>query len=291
MPEDVEVQKGANADQVTPTQDIDLEAAALDAERRLAGEVPEIPAIEPVVEPEVKEEVKEPVVEATPEPPKEDTEDHKERTKLGRKVAKLEDTIGRLLEQNQTLLQKIVIPPAQPQSTPEPEYIDLSSPEGLDRFLTQREQQRTLAVQREKIEYSLGYEAKVRELSKSATENEDTDAAEIHKLLIGDTPFNVRRSSNPDMDFDINFSKAEAHYYKKKAQTPPEKKSPLQNEPPRAPLSVGGESKVDPSGSNTKPLKISPAAMEFAKAQGWGDEEVAKILSAPAHNSFVKGRR
>ena len=289
MPEDTPVQEGANAEPVTPIQDIDLESAALDAERRLAGE---IEPVEMVVEQAVPvpEAAEEPVVPVTPEPPKEDTEDHKERTKLGRKVAKLEDTIGKLLEQNQTLLQKIVIPPT-PQPTVEPEYVDLSSPEGLDKFLTQREQQRTLAAQREKIEYSLGYEAKVRELSKSATENEDTDAAEIHKLLIGDTPFNVRRSSNPDMDFDINFSKAEAHYYKQKAKTPIEKKSPLQNEPPRAPLSVGGESKVDPSGSNTKPLKISPAAMEFAKAQGWGNEEVAKILSAPMTNSFVKGRR
>ncbi len=298
MPDEVkDVQPEANADQVAPSQDIDLDSAALEAERRLAGEVPAETVVEKV---ETTEEVKEPVVEekvepvATPDEPPEEPTDHKERTKLGRKVAELEHNIGMLLEQNKTLIERLVSPQTkeQPQPEPEPEYLDLSTPEGLDAFLSRREQARVLAAQKDKVTYGLGYESQVKEWVGKASATEDPDVTEIHKLITGDTPFNVRLSSDPKNDFAINLAKAEAHYYKQKAKTPvAEKKSPLKNDPPRAPLAVGGESKADTSISNPKPLTISPAAMEFAKSQGWGDEEVTKILSMPVPNSFVKGRR
>jgi len=90
----------------------------------------------------------------------------------------------------------------------------------------------------------------------------------------------------------LNLSRAEAHYYKQKAKTPPaEKKAPLLNDKPRAPLAVGGESKADSGSASAKPLKISAAAMEFAKANGMSDEDVAAVLSTPIQNSFVRGRR
>ena len=298
MPGEVkDVQLEAIADQVTPEQDIDFDSAALEAERRLASEVP-AESVEEKVEP--TEEVKEPVVEGkvdatvTPDEPLEEPTDHKERTKLGRKVAELEHNIGTLLEQNRTLIERLISPPPkeQPQVEQEQEYIDISTPEGLDKFLTQREQARVLAVQKDKFSYGLGYESQVREWVGKATESEDPDVTEIHKLITGDTPFNVRLSSDPKSDFAINLAKAEAHYYKQKAKTPvAEKKVPLKNDKPRSPLAVGGESRADSSTGTPKPLSISPAALEFAKSQGWGDEEVTKILSMPVPNSFVKGRR
>ena len=308
--QDVQTDK-ANADQVAPSQDIDLDSAALEAERRLeAAESPDsTPADEEdkptAAEPAAAVEEETKVPEAAPqqeevaqdktpdEPPDEPTE-HKERTKLGRKVAELESNIGKLLEQNSLLIQRLAAPqaPPQPAPEPEPEYIDLSTPEGLDKFLVQREQQRAQAAQRDKVEYSLGYESQIKGWMGTAKETEDPDVTAIHKLLTGDTPFNVRRSSDPKVDFDYNLSRAEAHYYKAKAKTPPaERKAPLQNATPRASLAVGGESKADAGNATPRPVKISPAAAEFAKAQGWGDEEVSKILSAPIQNSFVKGRR
>jgi hypothetical protein len=284
------------ADQVAPAGDIDFDGAVEAAERRLEGE-PVVPVAE-VVEEKVAEAapvVAEPVVVAeekavaTPDETQEEPADHKERTKLGRKVADLERNISTLLEQNKTLIERLVAPKQEPE--PEREYVDLSTPEGLDRFLTEREQARTNAAQKDKITYGLGYGSEVKDWMEKAQESKDPDVTEIHKLLTGDTPFNVRRSSDPKGDFEFNLNRAEAHYYKQKAKTPVvEKKPPLQNEPPRAPLAVGGESKVDVAAS-VKPVKMSPAAMEFAKAQGWGDEEVSKILSAPVQNSFVKGRR
>ena len=298
MPDVVkDVQPEATADQVTPEQDIDLDSAALEAERRLAGEVPAETVEEKVESTEVTEE---PVVEekveqkATPDETPEEPTDHKERTKLGRKVAELEHNIGTLLEQNRTLIERLISPPPkeQPQVEQEQEYIDISTPEGLDKFLTQREQSRILAAQKDKVNYGLGYESQVKEWVGKVTATEDPDVTEIHKLITGDTPFNVRLSSDPKSDFAINLAKAEAHYYKQKAKAPvAEKKVPLKNDPPRSPLAVGGESKADSSVVNPKPMNISPAALEFAKSQGWGDEEVTKILSMPVPNSFVKGRR
>lgn len=312
MPGEVGIVSGdkANADQDAPSQDIDLDSAAKEAERRLAGEVPvaatpaeEVktdqaaqPATEegksPVAEPlEEGETVQEP----TPDASRIDPEDHKERTKLGRKVAELGDTVGKLLEQNNLLLQQLAArgpqnPPSQ--AEPEPEYVDLSTPEGLERYLEQRERNRTDNAQRDKAQYAGGYSSQLKEYNAKATEDGDADATEIHKLLTGETPFNLRHSSDPKADFTLNLSKAEAHYYKQKAKAAtPERKAPLQNATPRASLAVGGESKADAGNGASKPLRISAAAMEFAKAQGWSDEQVAAALSAPTSNSFVKGLR
>jgi hypothetical protein len=280
------------ADQVAPAGDIDFDGAVEAAERRLDGE-PVAPVVE--VTPEVVPVAAEPVVVveekpvATPDEPQDEPTDHKDRTKLGRKVAELEHNISTLLEQNKTLIERLVTPKQEPE--PDREYVDLSTPEGLDKFLNDREQTRINAVQKDKITYGLGYGSEVKDWMEKAQESKDPDVTEIHKLLTGDTPFNVRRSSDPRGDFEFNLNRAEAHYYKQKAKIPVvEKKPPLQNEPPRAPLAVGGESKVD-STASIKPVKMSPAAAEFAKAQGWSDAEVSKILSAPVQNSFVKGRR
>jgi len=281
----------AIADPVAPEGDIDLDRAAADAERRLAGEPP-VAAAEPVAEvvvetPAVVEEVVAP--EPAPVEPQEEPTDHKERTKLGRKVADLESNIGKLLEQQRLLIERLPVSVVQaPTPEPEQEYVDLSTPEGLRTFMAQeRERERS-----DKATYAVGYASQVKEWISDAERAEDADAVEINKLLTGDTPYNVRHSSNPQGDFVLNLSRAEAHYYKQKAKTPPvEKKAPLLNDKPRAPLAVGGESKADAGSVSTKPLKISAAAMEFAKANGMSDEDVAAVLSTPIQNSFVRGRR
>ena len=281
----------ATADPVAPEGDIDLDRAAADAERRLSGEPPVAAAelvAEAVVEtPAVVEEVV--AQEPAPVEPQEEPTDHKERTKLGRKVADLESNIGKLLEQQRLLIERLPVSVVQaPTPEPEQEYVDLSTPEGLRTFMAQeRERERS-----DKATYAVGYASQVKEWISDAERAEDADAVEINKLLTGDTPYNVRHSSNPQGDFVLNLSRAEAHYYKQKAKTPPaEKKAPLLNDKPRAPLAVGGESKADAGSVSTKPLKISAAAMEFAKASGMSDEDVAAVLSAPIQNSFVRGRR
>lgn len=299
---DQEVQNDtATADPVAPEKDIDLDRAAAEAEQRLEGITPvEVPPVEPKAEETPQEPVveskEEPAATETPVEPQEDPDEHKERTKLGRKVAKLEDTIGKLLEQNAVLIEKLTTPqPQQVQPVPqevEQEYVDLSTPEGLRQFMAQERERERLAVYNDKAQYNIGYVSQVKEWTAKATEAEDADALEINKLLTGETPFNVRHSSDPKADFVLNLSRAEAHYYKQKAKTPaPEKKAPLMNDKPRAPLSVGGESKSDAGNANAKPLKLSPAALEFAKSQGWSDEEVQKTLSTPIQNSFMRGRR
>ena len=286
----------ATADLVAPEGDIDLDRAAVDAERRLSGEPPVVaaePVAEAVVEtPAVVEEVVAP--EPAPVEPQEEPTDHKERTKLGRKVADLESNIGKLLEQNRLLIERLTVPPAPtpPVQEAEPEYVDLSTPEGLRTFMAQERERERVAAHNDKATYAVGYASQVKEWISAAESAEDADAVEINKLLTGDTPYNVRHSSNPQGDFVLNLSRAEAHYYKQKAKTPPaEKKAPLLNDKPRAPLAVGGESKADAGSVSTKPLRISAAAMEFAKANGMSDEDVAAVLSAPIQNSFVRGRR
>jgi hypothetical protein len=289
MPEETQVV--ATADPVAPAEGIDLDRAAAEAEQRLVGTPPVVAA---PGAPAAEESVVEPVVEAAvPEAAPEEPTDHKERTKLGRKVADLESNIGKLLEQNKLLIERLAMPqPPAPQAEPEPEYVDLSTPEGLRTFMAQERERERVASLADKTTYAVGYTTQVKEWVSKATDAEDADAVEINKLLTGDTPFNIRHSSDPQKDFTYNLSRAEAHYYKQKAKTPLlEKKAPLLNDKPRAPLSVGGEAKADAGGASAKPLKISAAAMEFAKSNGMSDEEVAAVLSAPVPNSFVRGRR
>ena len=180
MPGEVDsVTDQATADQAAPNQDIDLDRAAEDAERRLAVVVPDAtpaeevkdePAAQPVVE-----EVKEPVADEppkegedaqdkTPDPPKLDPEDHKERTKLGRKVAELGETVGKLLEQNNLLLQQLMATKTSPAPAqePEPEYLDLSTPEGMRKFMAQEREREQAQVHQDKVQYAGGYAAQVK---------------------------------------------------------------------------------------------------------------------------------
>ena len=164
MPEetqDVQVEV-AIADPVAPEGDIDLDRAAADAERRLSGEPPVAAAelvAEVVVEtPAVVEEVVAP--EPAPVEPQEEPTDHKERTKLGRKVADLESNIGKLLEQQRLLIERLPVSVVQaPTPEPEQEYVDLSTPEGLRTFMAQeRERERN-----DKATYAVGYASQVKE--------------------------------------------------------------------------------------------------------------------------------
>ena len=225
----------------------------------------------------------------TDETPKGDPEEHKERTKLGRKVAKLEDTLSQVLEQNRILLEKLTSgtpQPAEPSEAQEEEYLDLSNPETLRKFLANEEHRRASQAQPETGQYQSGYLTSLQTWQKSATEGEEydpEDVKEINKLLTDTkSPFNVKRSANPSTDFDVNLAKATAHHYKAKATAKPAKENPLEKNregKPKAPLGVGGESKTEVPKA-AKPVELDEYSKAMVKRYGWSEEEVAKALAS-----------
>jgi hypothetical protein len=237
--------------------------------------------------------------------PKEGEEDHKERTKLGRKVAKLEDTLSQVLEQNRILLEKLTSTPqkadVQDSSAVDPsvwteeqiqtryDELHMESPYRANQFL---EQTRHARVTQETVKYQSGYLSSIKGWQES-TEDEG-EATEVYKLLTDDkSPYNVKHSSNPNFDFQMNLAKATAHYYKSKAAGPTKRDNPLEKNKSisaKSPLGVGGGNKAAPETTVTKKIQIDPDIAEFARASGFSEEETAKILSGPTPMHLRRGR-
>lgn len=293
--------------------DADVYRAAEEAKSRLAGKAPDTTsepvATEPVGEPTqpeppeptsaetpAGEPVSDPPAEPAKEPVPTDDDEHKERTRLGRKVAKLEDTLSAVLKQNEELIGILKDKQAPPARQPEPqieENLDLSDPAQLDRFLDQREQQRTRKAQETVIQYQRGYLGELNGWMEKAEGDGDADAKEIRALLTKEGPdaiFNVRYSNDPKADFERNLYKASAHFWKQKAATPVKeaRPNPLKNEKPKAPLGVAGESKTDgPKGP--PPLQISSAAKAYAEKMGMTEDEMRAALASPIPGHFNRG--
>ncbi len=298
--------------------DADVSRAAAEAMSRLAGKAPEqTPAPEPTATQEPAQ--GEPTDQTPPEPtatdepageptsdppatepakdpvPTADDDDHKERTRLGRKVAKLEDTLSAVLKQNEELI-GVLKGQIQPKVQPEPqaeEMLDLNDPAQLDRFLTQREEQRARNAQESVIQYQRGYLTELNGWMEKAEETGEADAKDVRALLTKEGPdaiFNVRYSNDPKADFERNLYKAQAHFWKQKAAKPAAeaRPNPLKNDKPKAPLGVAGESKTDaPKGPPS--LSISPAAKAYAEKMGMTEDDMRAALSSPVPAHFNRG--
>lgn len=210
-------------------------------------------------------------------------------TKLGRKVAKLEDMVQSLLTQNAELIKRLT--PGQPveQEAPvddgDPEEVVLTTAADFERY-----QERKAAKQNEAVvKYQTSYLSSLKGWQEQASD--DPDVAAIYKLLTDDgSPFNVKRSSDPATDFEVNLGKAEAHYYKQKATAAPSApNSPLKNDKAKAPMGVAGESRSEAAKATPK-IKLTPEAMEFIKAQGMSEEEAMAVLATPAPMHLRRGR-
>ncbi|MFA6063976.1 MAG: hypothetical protein WC736_15415 [Gallionella sp.] len=294
-----ETPEGTQAEAVPSDDDL---SKAFDALNNKAPVEPEAPPPEPAAPAEpapAEPEVTEAVPEAASEEPAVDKDakpkaDPDHPTNLGRKVKKLEDNVSELLKQNSELLsalkERLTPSPtqAQPQELEEPEVLTTS--EDFERYLVKRDARAKEAQRNSELQYGTGY---LKRLEGWLSESEGTgnaEVAEIHKLLTDEkSPFNVKRSANPETDFDINLAKAEAHFYKTRSATPGGKPNPLDKNvgvKPKSPLGVAGPAKSD-TGSRVPDFKLSREALDLLRGTGITEEEAKKYLSA---QGYVGGR-
>lgn len=145
----------------------------------------------------------EPTVKATEAELKAQEDDHQEKSHLGRKVKKLEDVMVTKAEFNQ-LMTKLdsymttkPVEQAGTEQTDMPEYV--ATPEDVEKVIQARE--RRIAADQESYQ-----KAYVSQMVSMGNGNDIHD--EIVKEMMAN--FNVRRTGNPQIDAELNYTKAQA---------------------------------------------------------------------------------
>ena len=263
-----EDQTGANADEVTvvtsTVTDADLDAAAEGKTTEKKDEEKEVKA-----EPKIQ-------LEKTPEELAAE-EEHKERSRLGRKVAKFEEE---LLEQRRHTNELMELLRAQmtkkePEESPNlPAYIN--TPEDLEKYLEHRETKKVKQHQ----DYHEGYAKTV--FGFKSSETKPGDAPEIHAEILKEMDANFRNipTGNPNIDAEINYSKAKAAYYAKlSASKKVEREVPLKGGKEEVPTGLSGASRV--VGKETVLPKLDSVAQEYVdylRSKGKKEEEITTFI-------------
>lgn len=211
-----------------------------------------------------------PVEEPATEHPTEDVEvkDHKESSKLGRKVKGLEEQ----LRQMRALLEE-KSKAHETSSLEMPEVV--STPEDVEQVLQAREQK----SQKVRVEYERNYLKQVDSL-KSVTEDDELHE-EIVNELVSNKQFNVLHDiNNPFADARVNYAEAKAFVLQKKLSGPTAKV------PHRE---TSGKPPVQPAASTTR-TPSRPVVMpkldeetqnyvNYLRKQGMSEDDIAKELA------------
>lgn len=219
---------------------------------------------------DVKVEEEEEVVEEKPT--------HSESTQLGRKVAKLFEKTDRLESKVATkddlydIMKRLDdIKTVHREDEIEEEYDepDLSTREGIDRYLEKRELQKKEAEYKKQKVYSENYFDTMKDL---LTEVEDKDvAAKVYNEMIKlGGEYNRIIYGNPERDCSKNFMGALKKITKEISKTP------FSREVKDTKTGLSGSSTNVVS--NVKPIKLSEDAAELAKRFNMTDEEIRKAL-------------
>ena len=241
----------------------DYSEAAKSLESALGSEEPANPAeakLEPEPGPEPQPEPEAAKPEDQPPPPQPDAE-NAERTRLGRRVKKLEDLIGELV----TELRESRKTPEPAPDVPE----TVATPDDVRRILAV-EEQRKLNTQRV---YHENYRKAIDALG---SENEDVHEEVIKEILSPNSPFNQILSENPFADAERNYYRAVKAVLKKKAASPVKPKANVRAEKPIAPTGVPVGTTVN--APNSKPFKIDEYARDFMRRMGMSDKSAEDAL-------------
>lgn len=217
----------------------------------------------------------EPTVKATeaePEHPDEGQEeqddDHATKTRLGRKVKKLEEVMVTKDEFKQlmTKLDTFMTRPAETQVSTEqkaemPEYV--ATPDDVEKVIQARENR----IRSEQDTYQKAY------VSQMVSMGQGNDAHdEIVKEMM--TNFNVRRTGNPQIDAELNYAKAQAAVLSRQT---------TKTVPVKGDKAVGTGVTHGVTNTQTKVTlpKLTPEAENFVaymKRQGMSEESIAEAL-------------
>lgn len=221
-----------------------------------ALEQPEVqvePEVEVKVEPEVKKEL---------------PSDQEERTRLGRHLKRFEERLGRLEGLDQKLDEVIsrFDRPSRTDNASDEELPEVvSTPQDVMRVVTAAERERT----REQGQYEHKYIGVMRSFER---EN-PTLHQEIFKEMM--TNFNVRRSNDPSLDAELNYTKAKSAVLAKKiSSSTPKPNVKGGKDGISTDLSIESRD-ISPVG---KEIKLDEFAESFRKSSGMSDESVRQAM-------------
>lgn len=264
-----ELEKAAPQD--APITDAELDKAAEEIEEPVA-EAPEVPEREEQgeaqevevdevpekAEDEEKEEVAEERAEAEDleEPPK---TDNAARSRLGRRVAGLEEKINQVLQNLQTLSV------AKDTKVPEPEIqdeIDLDMPATIREFEAYQAKKAEKAEQETRY-YQTNYIKSVYDMGKEVISRDIYN--ETLKEMDNNSVYNIRHTGDPKVDAKLNFMAAYSAILAKQVKSGPAKKNPLEkNETKRGTGDTGAVSGSKNTGSRAgSKVELDSDAKEF----------------------------
>ena len=133
---------------------------------------------------------------------------HEERSNLGRKVKKLEETLAEMNEALQELRGSRSATGTTTKTEDIPEYI--ATPDDVEKYLTARE--------RRQLEEQKAYRgAYAKSFRKVGSEDPDLYEEVFNEMF---EHFNVVRTGNPEVDAELNYAKAKASVLAKKTSKP-----------------------------------------------------------------------
>jgi hypothetical protein len=239
-----------------------------------------------VEEPAVVETVVEPVAKEEPLKPDEEEVPHGEKSRLGRKVKRLEDTLDQI-KSSLDFLKERTVQPVQHQAAPEPELPDDATPEEIRDYIKQREDlliAKVEARQNERTQKSQDavnqYVRKYSQLVKKTLDEEDPEESEIFNLMTAEgeggkaTEYNRSYSNfqDPEEDFRINFKAATRAIINK---TKPLTKTTVHNAPSKIPTGVNVPGNGKPP---ARAVDISSwSAEEQSLAKHFSGDELANM--------------
>ena len=213
-----------------------------------------------------KEITKEGRVEAKPKT-EEETDEHKERSQLGRKVKKIEDTLTDLSQKLDTYFSNLNRPVVSEKGNELPEYI--STPDDLDKHLDARERKRREATGK----YEGAYGVEMRKIG--GKDSEEVSSEVLKEVFTLDSPFNRYITGNPATDARINYAEAKAAIVSKKIAVSKPKPNVKGEKPPGSTnLNV---STGEPE-SSVGEIQLDDFAQSFVTSTKMKDESVRSAL-------------
>lgn len=203
--------------------------------------------------------------------PKDDEEglDHKESSKLGRKLKGLYDKVDSLTNELEALRKP-------PKTEPEIEVPEvISTPEDIDKYLAARSEK----LQRDQKEYEKNYLGQVNQFK--ATEEDETFYDEVVAEITRDgSPFNRRfKGGSAFSDARVNYAEAKAFLISKKMSG--KKKVPDRETADAPPIQPAASATRTTAKTVSLPHLDAEATayVGYLRRQGMTDEDIAKELS------------
>lgn len=263
------------------TPEITVSHADLDAaleERAAEGEAaeetvedePETP------EPETEQAISsDPDQDAEPEEDPEEPDDHKERSKLGRRVSGLEHNINLLVEK----IDQLVTSKTEPEEDPDDDEPVFMTKKQLREFVRNQAKDEVKQTKAEEhaaqVKYERAYVAQVRKVGANLPPKQ---LEAVFKEMF--EHHNDVFHKIPEVDADINFHRAVASLADK---AKPKKVVPLKKDDPK---NLGGPADTKIEGKKVAPQKLDEHAAAFVKYHNLSDEKVKEALEGETRPSL-----